>query len=141
MNTLLAYLQIWKLKLSHTKTATAVFHLNNRNAKRKLKLYNNTRILLFCPIPCSGKTRQIAQIPSPSSGIAQKTQPVGPGWRTGAKTLRIAALSLVYSTAEHCAPVWCCSAHTRLIESILNNAFLIVTGCLRPTLADHLSIL
>ena len=30
MSTLSAYLQTWKLKLSHTKTVTAAVHLNNR---------------------------------------------------------------------------------------------------------------
>ena len=57
------------------------------------------------------------------------------------KTLRIAALSLVYSTAEYCVPVWCLSAHTRLIDSVLNDSLCIVTGCLRPTPTDHLPIL
>ena len=37
-------------------------------------------------------------------------------WGAGAKTLCIAALSLVYSTPEYCAPVWCHSAHTCLID-------------------------
>ena len=66
---------------------------------------------------------------------------VGLGWVAGAKTLCIATLSLVYPTAEYCAPVWCCSAHTRLIDSVLNNALCIVTGCLRPTPTDHLPVL
>ena len=60
------------------------------------------------------------------------------GWSAGAKTLRIATLSLVYSTAEYCAPVLCRSAHTRLIDCVLNDALRIVTGCLRPTPTDHL---
>ena len=59
----------------------------------------------------------------------------------GAKTLRIATLSLVYSTVEYCAPVWCRSAHTRFIDNVLNDALRIVTGCLGPTLTDHLPIL
>ena len=63
---------------------------------------------------------------------------MGSGWGAGAKTLRIATLSLVYSTAEYCAPVWCGSAHTRLIDSVLNDALRIVTGCLRPTPTDHI---
>ena len=66
---------------------------------------------------------------------------VGSGWGAGAKTLPITTLSLVYSTAEYCAPVWCRSAHTRLIDSVLNNALRIVTGCLRPTPTDHLPVL
>ena len=65
---------------------------------------------------------------------------VGSGWGAGAKTLCIATLSLVYSTAEYCAPVWCRNDHTRLIDGILNNALRIVTGCLRSTPTDHLPV-
>ena len=94
------------------------------------------------------KTGQIAHVSSPFSGIAQKLSSritllrrlVGSGWGAGAKTLRIATLSLVYSTAEYCAPVWCRSAHTRLIDSVLNDALRIVTGSLRPT-PLHLPVL
>ena len=66
---------------------------------------------------------------------------MGSGWGAGAKTLRIATLSLVYSTAEYCVPVWCRSAYTRLIDSVLNDALRIVTGCLRPTPTNHLPVL
>ena len=66
---------------------------------------------------------------------------VGSGRGAGAKALRIATLSLVYSRAEYDAPVWCRSAHTRLIDSVLNDALRIVTGCLRPTPTDHLPAL
>ena len=66
---------------------------------------------------------------------------VGSGWGADAKTLCIATLSLVYSTAEYCVPVWCRSAHTRLIDSVLNDALRIVTGCLRPIPTDHLLVL
>jgi len=44
----------------------------------------------------------------------------------------------VHSTAEYCVPVSCRSAHTRLIDPAINNAFQIVTGGLRPTPADNL---
>ena len=66
---------------------------------------------------------------------------MGSGWGAGAKTLGIAALSLVYSTAEYCVLVWCRSAHTRLIDNVLNDALRLITGCLHPTLTDHLLIL
>ena len=66
---------------------------------------------------------------------------MGSGWGAGTETLHIATLSLFYSTAEYCAPVWCRSAHTRLIDNVLNDALHIVTGCLRPTPTDHLPIL
>ena len=77
----------------------------------------------------------------PSSHITLLRRLMGSGWGAGAKTLCIATLSLVHSAAEYCAPVWCCSAHTRLIDSVLNDALHIVTGCLRPTPTDHLPVL
>ena len=53
MSTLSAYLQTWRLKLSRTKTVTAAFHLNNREAKRELKV--SKKLLIFyrkspCPM-------------------------------------------------------------------------------------------
>ena len=51
MSTLSAYLQTWRWKLSHTKTVTAAFYLNNPEAKHELKVYNNDRLLPFCPTP------------------------------------------------------------------------------------------
>ena len=66
---------------------------------------------------------------------------IGSGWGADAETLHTVAQSLVYSTAEYCAPVWCRSAHIRLIDSVLNDALRIVTGCLRLTPTDHLPIL
>ena len=44
MTTLSAYLQTWRLKLSHAKTVTAAIHLHNREAKRELKVENNGKI-------------------------------------------------------------------------------------------------
>ena len=151
MFTLLAYLQTWRLKLSHTKTVTAAFHLNNREAKRELKVYNNGRLLPFCPTPTylgvkldrslAFRHHLVALRKKLFSRVTLLRRLVGSGWGAGAKTLRIATLSLFYSTGECCTPVWCRSAHTRLIDSVLNNALRIVTGCLRPTPTDHLPVL
>ena len=151
ISTLSLYLQTWRLKLSHMKTVTAAFHLNNREAKRELKVYNNDRLLPFCPTPTylGVKLDRSLTFLSPSSGIAQKISSrvtllrrlVASEWGAGSKTLCIATLSRVYSTAEYCTPVWYRSAHTRLIDSVLNNALRIVTGCLRPTPTGHLPVL
>ena len=150
MSTLSAYLHTWRLKLSHTKTVTAAFHLNNREAKRELKVYNNGRLLPFCPTPTylgvkldrslTFRHHLLALCKKLSSRVTLLRRLVGSGWGAGAKTLRIAILPLVYSAAEYCAPVWCRSAHTRLIDSVLNDALRIVTGCLRLTPTDHLPV-
>ena len=141
MSTLSSYLQTWRLKLSQTKTMTAAFYLNNREAKREIKVYNNGRLLPFCPTPTyfgvkldislTFRHHLVVLRKKLSSRVTLLRQLVDSGWSANAKTLRI--LSLVYSTAEYCAPVWCRSAHTHFIDSVLNDALQIVTGCLRPT--------
>ena len=130
---------------------TAAFRLNNREAKRELKAYNNDRFLPFCPTPTYFEVKLdrsltfhhhlVALRKKLSSRVTLLRRLVSSGWGAGAETLHIATLSLVYSTAEYCAPVWCRSAHTRLIDNVLNDALRIVTGCLRPTPMDHLPIL
>ena len=115
MSTLSAYLQIRRLKLSHTKTVTAAFHLNNREAKRELKVYNNERLLPFCPTPTylgvkldrslTFRHHLVAMRKKLSSRVTLLRRLVSSGWASGVKALRIAALSLVYSTAEYYTPV------------------------------------
>ena len=51
MATLRECLQTWKLKLSSTKTVSTVFHVNNKEAKRELKVNFNNETLPFCSEP------------------------------------------------------------------------------------------
>jgi len=150
MATLGEYLQTWKLKLSTTKTVSAAFHLN-KEAERELKVNFNNETLPCCSEPkYLGVTldrsltyRQHLESlrKKLTSRVAHLRQLAGSGWGAGATALRTATLSLVHSTAEYCAPVWCRSAHTRLINPAINDALRIVTGCLRPTPVDKLPIL
>ena len=129
---------------------TATLHLNNRKAKRELKVYNNDRFLPFCPTPTylgvkldrslTFRHHLVAFRKKVYSRGTLLRQFAGSKWVAGAKTLRTAALFLFYSTAEYCAPVWCRSAYSCFIDNVLNNALRIVTGCLRPTPTDHLPI-
>jgi len=151
MATLGEYLQTWKLKLSTTKTVSAVFHLNNKEAKRELKVNFSTETLPFCSDPkYLGATlnmsltyrRHLESLRKKlTSSVALLRRLAGSGWGAGATTLRTATLALVHSTADHCAPAWIRNAHTRLIDPTINDALRIVTGCLRPTPADYLPIL
>ena len=121
MSTLSAYLQTWRLKLSHTKTVTAAFHLNNREAKRELKVYNNSRLLPFCPTPTylgvkldrslTFRHHLVALRKKLSSRVTLLRRLVGSRWGAGAKTLRIATLSLVYSAVEYCTVLYCIPAN------------------------------
>jgi len=49
--TLGEHLQTWKVKLSTTKTVSAVFHLNNKEAKCEVKVNFNNETLPFCSEP------------------------------------------------------------------------------------------
>jgi len=121
MTTVGEYIQTWKLKLSTTKTESAAFHLNNKEAKRELKVNFNNKILPFSPEPkYLGVTldrsltyrRHIESLRKKlTSSVALLRRLAGSGWGAGATTLRTATLALVHSTAEYCAPVWCRSAY------------------------------
>ena len=110
ISTLSAYLRTWRLKLSHTKTVTVAFYLNNREAKCKLKVYNNGRLLQFCPTPTylgvkldrslTFRHHLMALRKKLSSRVTLLRRLVGSGWGAGAKTLRIVTLSLVYSISN-----------------------------------------
>ena len=150
ITTLSGYFQTWRLKLSNTKTVTAAFYLNNREAKRALNVYNNGNLLPPCAVltylwvkldrSLTFRHHLEALRKKLSTRVALLRRFAGSGWGADAKTMRISALSLVYSTAEYCAPVWCCSTPTCLIDSIIDDALPIVTGCLRPTPAEDLLV-
>ena len=137
--------------LSNTKTVTVAFHLNSREAKRELNAYNNGNLLPPCPVPTylgvklnrslAFRHHLEALRKKLSTRVALLRRLARSGWGAGAKTLHISALSLVYSIAEYCAPVWCRSTHTRLIVSIINDALRIVTRCLRPIPTRNLPVL
>ena len=133
------------------KNGAAAFHLNSREAKCELNVYNNSNLLPPCPVPTYLKVKLDRSLTfrhhlealrkKLSTRVALLRRLAGFGWGAGAKTLRICALSLVYSTAEYCALVWSRSTHTRLIDSILNDALRIVSGCLLPTPTEDLPVL
>ena len=135
MATLQTYLQKWGLKLSETKTMSSVFHLTNREAKRELSVELNGK-----PLPFSDTAKYLVIILDRSltyrRHLESLRKKLGPRvslirriarttWGAGASVLHTATLALVYSTAEYCAPVWCRSAHTRLIDPII----LLITHC------------
>ena len=128
--TLSAYLQTWWLKLSHAETVTEIFHLHNREAKRELKVKSNGKILPFCPVPTYLKLDRAPTYRHHLKALRKKLpmrillvrRLAGSGWGAGAKALRTAALSLIYSTAEYCAPALGVAA--RILASL--TAFLMM---------------
>ena len=76
-----------------------------------------------------------------TSRVAPLRRLAGYDWGAGETTLCTATVALVHSTAAYCTPVWCRSAHTRLIDPAVNETSSIVTGCWRSTAADNCPIL
>jgi len=109
------YLQTWKIKLSSTKTVSAAFHLNNKEAKRDLKINLNNETLPFCSEPKYLEVtlewsltyrRHLESLRKKmTSRVALLRQFAGSGWGAGTTTLQTATLALVRATAEYCAPV------------------------------------
>ena len=129
----------------------AVFHLNNKEAKRELNVNFNNETLPFCSAPkYIGVTldrsltyrRHLESLRKKlTSRVALLRRLAGSGWDAGAKTLRTATLALVHSTTEYCALV--CAVV--LIPALLTPPS--TTPCEKwldacvPTPADNLPIL
>ena len=143
MTPLSAYLETWRLKLSNTRTVTAVFHLNNREAKREHDVYSNGDLLPPCSVPTylgvqldrllisvtisrlCAKTLRHSRVVEPTCGIRMECR-----WQE----IALSPLFPRYTPQLG-------STHTCLIDSILYNALRIVTGCLRPTPTEDLPVL
>ena len=127
---------------------TAAIHLYNREAGREQTINVESRALPFSTTPtylCVKLGRALTFRQHLESLRKKLTTHVGllrrlagSSWGAGAITLRTVTLALVHSTAEYCAPIWCRSAHTRLIDRPINDALRLVTECLQPTPTDDL---
>ena len=65
----------------------------------------------------------------------------GTSWGASASTLRTSALTLCYSVAEYCCPVWARSSYTNLIDTQLHSSMRLISGCLKPTQLPWLPVL
>ena len=92
------------------------------------------RTLTFCRHLNSLRKKLTSRV-----GLSRKL--AGSSWGADATTLRIATLTLVQSTVEYCAPVWCSSAHTHVIDMPIKDALRIGTEYLHSTPTDNLFIL
>ena len=71
-----------------------------------------------------------------TTSVAPQRHLVGSSWGADVEPPDKTALALVYSTAEFCAPAWCCSAHTIQINIAIDSVLRIMSRCLRPTPMD-----
>jgi len=103
-------LQTWKLKLSITKAVLAVFHLNNKETKRELKVNHNQPLPFCSESKYLGVTLDRALTYRHLESLCKKLTSrfaflrrlAGSGWGAGATTLHAVTLALVHSTEKYC---------------------------------------
>ncbi|UYV84635.1 hypothetical protein LAZ67_X002927 [Cordylochernes scorpioides] len=151
LETLHNYFENWSLRLNPAKSVHCCFHLNNHRAERKLKLFINNSQITHSEHPkylgihldrtLTFKTHLTKLKGKLSSRNNILHMLAGSSWGSDANTLRTSALTLIFSTAEYCAPVWEGSCHTKLIDTQLNSTLRIITGVCQPTRIDWLPVL
>lgn len=145
------YYQDWHLTVNPTKTISSVMHLNNREARRELKLTMKGEPITHSKTPkyLGVKLDRTLTFKSHIEDLCQKLKTrnnllmklAGTTWGSKARTLRTSSLALVYSAAEYCAPVWMRSVHARKVDVQLNETMRLITGTLRPTPTPWLPVL
>lgn len=146
-----AFFKTWRLIPSTTKTEVSCFHLVNRNANFKPTILFNGHKLRYNPFPkylgvtldrtLSYKEHltKLSHKVAARNNILHKLS--GTSWGASADCLRLSGISLVYSAAEYCAPVWLESAHVRKVDSKLNDTMRCITGTIKSTPCHWLPVL
>uniref|UniRef100_A0A1B0D7K7 Uncharacterized protein n=1 Tax=Phlebotomus papatasi TaxID=29031 RepID=A0A1B0D7K7_PHLPP len=110
------------------------FHLNNVEHPKYLGVTLD-RTLTYKP-----HLEKTAKKTRSRVNIIQKL--TGTTWVADAQSPRTATLAIVYSAAEHCAPVWHNSAHVHKVDTQLNNAIMrLITGTVKSTQLPWLPVL
>jgi hypothetical protein len=127
------------------------FHQNNREANRELKLkisevnIANEECPRYLGIKLNRTLTFRQHLETTKNKIKSRNNIIcklaGTSWGCSAGILRTTVLSLVYSVAEYCAPVWARSAHCNKIDVQLSTAMRIVTGTVKSTPTQWLPVL
>ena len=136
------------LKANPSKTQICAFHLNNREAGRKLRITWEGTALHHVENPVYlgvtldrtlsykhhiEKTKAKA---NSRNSIIRKL--ANSKWGAHPSTIRTSGLALVYSVAGYACPVWGHSKHAGKLDPVLNETCRIITGCLKPTNVNSL---
>ncbi len=138
-----AYYQENHLKANQSKTQLCSFHLNNKQAKRQLKVTWDGLELENHPYPvylgvnldrklsCRKHIIRLKSEISTRNNLLRKL--TSSKWGADPNTIRVSALGLCYSVAEYACSTWSRSCHTQKIDTSLNETCRIITGCIKTT--------
>lgn len=151
LSNLSKYFADWRLIPSMSKTEVSCFHLNNKQARMEPQVYFNDNLLRYNPHPkylgvTLDRTLSFKKhLENTAAKINTRNNIIhklcGTTWGANASTLRTSSLSLVYSVAEYCAPVWLSSCHVKTIDTKLNQTMRIISGSLKSTPLPWLHVL
>lgn len=133
----------WRMKPNPTKTVVSSFHLNNQQANRELQVTfdgvqltheHHPKVLgVILDRSLTYKTHLEAKAKKVSTRNNLLQNLAGTSWGARASTLRTAALSLVFPTAEYCCQMWLNSVHASKIDVQLHRTLRIISGCIKST--------
>ena len=145
------YFDRWYLKMNTTKTVSTAFHLNNREAQRKLEIQIDGATLptdqnpKYLGVTLDRQLTYRKHLEGTARKIGKRNcllrKLAGTTWGASQTLLRTSTLALCYSVAEYCAPVWMRSSHTKLVDVKLRDSMRIVTGCLKSTPTQWLPVM
>ena len=143
IETLTDYFHKWRLRLNTSKTVCSMFHLANRLADYKPKIYIDKKQMPFEESPKylgvvldrSLTFRQhITMTAAKVNARCNLLKRVATNkWGADFHVLRTSALALCFSAAEYCAPVWARSVHTAKIDTSLHDCLRLISGSIKPT--------
>lgn len=131
------------LKPNPTKTQVSAFHLNNKQAKKELKIQwrdinlEHTQtptylgVILDRTLTFKSNCEKIKMKVTTRNNLIRKL--TGTTWGANPQLLRTTALALCYSAGEYACPVWSRSCHAKKVDVALNETCRLITGCLKPT--------
>ena len=140
-----------QLRANPTKTQVSLFHLRNRDCGKQLNISWNGVNLTHCNLPVYlGVT--LYRTLSYKAHIEKTKKKVGTRnniirklrtskWVATPTTLRSSAWALCYSAAEYDCLVWERSIHATKLDATLNETCRMITGCLKPTNTNSLTVL
>jgi len=137
------YFKKCRLIMNPSKTEVCAFHLNNKEANRKLQVIFNSEILHhnFSPKYLGITLDRTLSYKNHLQKLSMKLRTrlnqiqmiAGTNWGASPETLRTSTLALMCGTMNFGCSIWRNSCHLNKVDVQFNNALRVITGTLKPT--------